>query len=187
MGKSALTDQIALAGIRLAGESLTRAVNDPADTAARDTMSLVALYGGLALGSAGTAAAHAIQYPLGALTHTPHGLGVGALLPYVMRFNLPTRVPEFAQIAQILGSAQQADDEAANAVRGVLAVDELLWSIGIPRSLSEMGLTPADVPRVVQQSLAATRLVQNNPRPLDEDSVTGLVNRAIEGDLEFGV
>ena len=187
VGKSALTDQLALAGIRLAGESLTRAVNDPADTAARDTMSLVALYGGLALGSAGTAAAHAIQYPLGALTHTPHGLGVGALLPYVMRFNLPTRVPEFAQIAQILGSAQQADDEAANAVRGVLAVDELLWSIGIPRSLSEMGLTPADVPRVVQQSLAATRLVQNNPRPLDEDSVTGLVNRAIEGDLEFGV
>lgn len=186
VGKSALTDQLALAGIRLAGESLTRAVNDPTDTNARDTMSLVALYGGLALASAGTAAAHAIQYPLGALTHTPHGLGVGALLPYVMRFNLTTRAPEFAEIAQVLGSAHPAEDEAANAVRGVLAVDELLWSIGIPRSLSEMGLTPADVPRVVKQSLAATRLVQNNPRPMDEESVTGLVNRALDGDLGFG-
>jgi alcohol dehydrogenase class IV len=187
VGKSALTDQLALAGIRLAGESLTQAVNDPADTTARDTMSLVALYGGLALGSAGTAAAHAIQYPLGALTHTPHGLGVGALLPYVMRFNLPTRVAEFAEIAGVLGAAEPGTAESENAVRGVLAVDELLWSIGIPRSLSEMGLAAADVPRVVQQSLAATRLVQNNPRQLDEGSVSGLVHRALAGDLDFDV
>ena len=42
---------------------------------------------------AGTAAAHALQYPVGALTHTPHGVGVGVLLPYVMAFNAPARDP----------------------------------------------------------------------------------------------
>ena len=59
---------------------------------------------GMAINTAGTAGAHAIQSPIGNLTHTPHGFGVAALLPYVMRYNLPARVPEFAAIAAALSA-----------------------------------------------------------------------------------
>ena len=83
---------------------------------------LGATAGGFALGTAGTAAAHAIQYPVGALTHTPHGVGVGALLPYVMEFNRPARVPELAAVAVAMGasprtaSAEDLADEAIDRV-----------------------------------------------------------------------
>ena len=39
---------------------------------------------GLAFSHAGNAAPHALQYLIGAATHTPHGLGVGLLLPYAL-------------------------------------------------------------------------------------------------------
>ncbi|GHJ40915.1 iron-containing alcohol dehydrogenase [Streptomyces sp. TS71-3] len=111
VGKSLLTDTYALAGTELIGRSIVAAVRDGADAAARHDLQLGALYGGLALSTAGTAAAHALQYPIGALTHTPHGVGVGALLPYVMAYNLPARVPEFAQLAAALGCSGDGDGD----------------------------------------------------------------------------
>lgn len=79
IGKSALTDHFALLAIRLLGRSLERACHDGADEEARADVMLAAL-----------AAAHAIQYPVGALTHTAHGLGVATLLPYGWRPSLPS-------------------------------------------------------------------------------------------------
>ncbi len=35
---------------------------------------------------------HALEYPIGALTHCSHGEGNGLLLPHVMQYNLPTRI-----------------------------------------------------------------------------------------------
>lgn len=71
VGKNVLTDSLALDGIRLVGRSLATAYKDPGNVDARGDMMLAALYGGIVLSNAGTAAAHAIQYPVGALTHTP--------------------------------------------------------------------------------------------------------------------
>ena len=51
----------------------------------------------------GTAAAHALQYPIGNLTHTAHGAGVAAILPYVMQFNRPSCAPAYAELATLIG------------------------------------------------------------------------------------
>ena len=75
IGKSALSDHFALLAIRLLGRSLERAYTNGADEDARADVMMGALAAGCAFGTAGTAAAHAIQYPVGALTNTPHGLG----------------------------------------------------------------------------------------------------------------
>ena len=87
IGKSALTDHFALLAIKLLGRSLEKAYRDGADEDARADVMMGALAAGCAFGTAGTAAAHAVQYPVGALTHTPHGLGVATMLPYVMKYN----------------------------------------------------------------------------------------------------
>ncbi len=93
VGKSALTDHFALLAIRLLARSLRRAVENGNDADARADVMMGAMAAGAAFGTAGTAAAHAIQYPIGALTHTAHGLGVAALLPYVMAYNRPVCTP----------------------------------------------------------------------------------------------
>ena len=79
---------------------LRTAVKDGKNIGAREQMMLASLAAGCAFGAAGTAAAHAIQYPVGNETHTPHGMGVALLMPYVMEFNRPTCVVAFAEIGR---------------------------------------------------------------------------------------
>jgi alcohol dehydrogenase len=181
VGKNELTDTYALLGVRLIASSLHRAWSEPDDVGARESMMLGATAGGFALGTAGTAAAHAIQYPVGALTHTAHGIGVGALLPYVMEYNRPARVPELAAVAVAMG----ADAEAAQEDLADEAIDRvatLLASVGIPTTLAELGL-PADQLRwTAEQASGAERLVANNPRPLDVDTLEHIVRAAYSGD-----
>ena len=181
VGKNELTDTFALLGIRLIAGSLRRAFSDPGDIEAREAMMLGATAGGFALGTAGTAAAHAIQYPVGAITHTPHGVGVGVLLPYVMEFNRPARVAELAAVALAMGapSDQAPEDLADQAIDGVAA---LLASVGIPTSLAELGLPPDRLRWTAEQALGAERLVANNPRPLDADTLEHIVRAAHAGD-----
>ena len=59
----------------------------------------------------------ALEYPLGGLTHCSHGAGNGLFLPCVMRFNLPRRERELAQVAEFLGVDTQgkSDRQAAEA------------------------------------------------------------------------
>lgn len=181
VGKNELTDTYALLGVRLIAGSLHRAWSRPDDVEAREAMMLGATAGGFALGTAGTAAAHAIQYPVGALTHTPHGVGVGALLPYVMEFNRPARVPELAAVAVAMGASPDwsAEDLADEAIDRVAA---LLASVGIPTTLADLGL-PADQLRwTAEQASGAERLVANNPRALDVDALEHIVRAAHAGD-----
>ncbi|SED52902.1 iron-containing alcohol dehydrogenase [Ruania alba] len=175
VGKNMLSDHYARWGLGLIGRSLARAVDHPADRQARADVMLAANAGGYALGVAGTAAAHAVQYPVGALTKTPHGVGVGTLLPYVMRLNQSARSAEFAEIGAQLGAETTSDG-------GIDAVTDLLAAIRIPATLAELGVTDADAGYIAERTMRSRRLVDNNPVPLDEVTVRRLVDAAIAGD-----
>jgi alcohol dehydrogenase class IV len=145
-----------------------------------------ALLAGLAFGTAGTAAAHAIQYPVGALTHTPHGAGVAQLMPYVMAFNRPACPAAMAEVARAMGVADDAGEEQLSHT-AVTAVADLFGTIGIPVTLAEMGLAADEIGWVAEQSLAAQRLIKNNPRPLDVAAIETIVGAAFRGDLAQGL
>ena len=179
VGKNVLTDVHALAAITLICQHLRTAVENGKDREARAGVMMAALHAGLAFGTAGTAAAHAIQYPVGALTKTAHGLGVAVLMPYVMAFNRPACAKEFAQIALALGVPP--GDEAALADAAIDAVRELFASIGIPATLKDLGLSDEDLACVPGRSMLAARLVNNNPRLLDEASMALIARAAHEG------
>ena len=103
VGKNAFSDMFALRAITLIGGSLERACADGTDRQASSDMMQGALAAGCAFGTAGTSLAHAVQYPIGALTHTPHGIGVAAMLPYAMSYNRGAAMAEMAEIAIALG------------------------------------------------------------------------------------
>lgn len=186
VGKNVLTDSLALDGIRLVGRSLATAYKDPGNTEARGDMMLAALYGGIVLSNAGTAAAHAIQYPVGALTHTPHGVGVGLLLPFVVRHNFSAIMPQLAQIAEALGRDTKGMDLRSSAIAGVEAIDEIIAAIELPPTLEELGVKESDLARIATLSLNSKRLIDNNPVPLDLDAVSSIVQAAFSGDRTIG-
>jgi alcohol dehydrogenase class IV len=180
VGKNRLSDGFARQAIAALAANLKRAVEDGADLEAREEVMFGALAAALAFGVAGTAAAHAIQYPVGALTHTAHGIGVAALMPYVMEFNRSAVQAEAAEIAHIFDRTGSEEDLAA-AASG--AVADLLMAIGIPSNLAALGLTEDHQDWVAEQALLATRLIKNNPRPLDRRGVSAIVAAALHGDL----
>ncbi|GAA1513259.1 iron-containing alcohol dehydrogenase [Nocardioides humi] len=185
VGKNLLTDTWARQGLRLVRDAFPRLAADPADLGARSDTMLAAFSAGMAINTAGTAAAHALQSPIGALTHTAHGIGVGALLPYVMRFNLPTRVEEFAEVAELLGVVPRGGSAEAAARAGITAVEDLLATIGCPPDLAALGLRPEHVDQVADQALLATRLTANNPRELDREDAVRILERGLAGDRSW--
>jgi alcohol dehydrogenase class IV len=182
VGKNALSDHFALLAICSIWKSLPRAYRNGADIQAREHLMLGALAAGCAFGTAGTAAAHALQYPVGNLTHTAHGAGVAALLPYVMEFNRPFCTGTFAHIARALeiGAAGASDDALSRQL--IDEVASLLAAVGIPRTLKDLGL-PADRQEwTAESAIGITRLVKNNPRPLDLAAMQAITRAAYTGD-----
>jgi alcohol dehydrogenase class IV len=184
-GKNLLADVYARNGLALLNNSLPAVAADPADLAARSDTLFGAYCAGMAINTAGTAGAHAIQSPIGNLTHTPHGFGISALLPYVMRYNLPTRIPEFAEIGRILGVAAPSDCEERQAQSAIERIEVILETLGAPLDLRTLGLDPGSFEFVAKQAMLATRLTANNPRELTIESVVSILERGYEGDRSW--
>ena len=170
-----MSDVLALAAVREIGANLERAVADGDDMEARSGMLFGSLNAGLAFANAGVAAAHALQFAIGAATGTPHGLGTGLMLPYVMAFNRPEREPALAELAAALGAP---DGDA------VAIVHDLGLRIGLPARLADLELArgPArghgragggDHPARRQQPAPAGR------RRLHRDPPRGVARRSI--------
>jgi alcohol dehydrogenase class IV len=181
LGKNLLSDNYALTAIAHIAASLKRAVDNGGDTEAREHLMLGATMAGLAFGTAGTAAAHAVQYPIGAMTHTPHGAGVAVMMPYVMEFNRGHCEGELAEIGKAMGLASSGGvSEQAGAA--IDAVETLFASIGIPKTIADLGIVQSQLGLVAEQAMGSARLIKNNPRPIELASMTMLVDAAFAGD-----
>ena len=177
-GSYPLTRLLAAEAIRLVGRSLVRAYQHPTDQSARDDMALAAMLAGMAFSNSGVAIVHALEYPVGALTHCSHGEGNGLLLPHVMRFNLPECIPQFADIASWLNPsvATHSIEEAAS--QAIEAVISLQQQIGIRPRLRDLGLQADHIPVVAHKAFQIKRLMDVNPRRPSEQDLVSILNAA---------
>ncbi|UIJ44170.1 iron-containing alcohol dehydrogenase [Sphingomonas cannabina] len=180
VGKNVLSDHFARLAVAKIFLFLERAYRDGNDIEAREGLMLAALAAGCAFGTAGTAAAHALQYPVGNLTHTAHGDGVATLLPFVMQFNQPYCIRSFAELARTADLPDAPEEEMSQAF--IDAVADLLGRVGIPRSLAALGLKADQQEFVAENALNAARLVKNNPRPLDLSAMQSITRAAFSGE-----
>jgi alcohol dehydrogenase len=170
-GRFEATDALAERAVSLCGRHLRDAVYQPKNMAAREGMLLAALLAGMAFSSAGLGAAHALQYPVGALTHTPHGLGTGLLLPYVVAYLLPANPRGFAAIARMLGEEEKPE-------RCVDAIQKLKSDIGIPMRLRDLGVREEQLRPMAEQGIGYQRLLRMSPRPLSVDALEEILTQA---------
>ncbi|HEX5782350.1 MAG TPA: iron-containing alcohol dehydrogenase, partial [Solirubrobacteraceae bacterium] len=170
VGKNLLSDALAQTAAGHIVRNLVRAVEDGSDLEARTGMLYGSLLAGIAFGNSGVSAAHALQFPLGAATHTSHGLGTGVLLPYVMEFNRPARPAEMAALSSLMGGD------------AVSHVHALGLRIGLPASLAEVGVARSDLRAMAEAAVGFKRLVDNNPVPLDADALEAILDAAWHGE-----
>jgi len=181
IGANRLSSVYALEAVDALGSSLVAAYRDGTDRTARRNNSYGATMAGIAFGNAGVHLGHAIQYPLGALTKTPHGMGTGMLLPHVMRACLPFRSERLAEIAEVLSPGVVGSAEA-RAQHGIDRVTDICRAIGLPASLREMGVAAGDLDDIVEKSIGITRLAGNAPFEVTFERVQSIVRSAFHGD-----
>jgi alcohol dehydrogenase class IV len=169
-GSYPLTRLLAAEAIRLIGQWLVRACHHPKDVAARDSLALASMLAGMAFSNSGVGVVHALEYPIGAMTHCSHGEGNGLLLPHVMRYLLPTCKTQLADIARWLGADVHGQNITGCASMAIACVQELQVAIGIHTQLRQLGLNRDLLPQVASKALDIKRLMDTCvPLPTHSD------------------
>jgi alcohol dehydrogenase len=106
---------------------------------------------------------------------------VALLMPYVMDFNREACVPEFARIALAMGAEREGRSDEDLSREAVDRVAALFGTVGIPRTLADLGVPEDRLDWVAEQSATVQRLVNNNTRALGVAELTAIIRAAFAG------
>ena len=193
---SPYTDAFCMQAMHLILDALPTAYADGSNLAARTSMANAATIAGLAFSNAFVGVNHALAHAVGARFGIAHGRANAIFLPHVLRYNasLPSKfmpapassayvAPEkYAQAAWILGLGGR--DEDARRERLFARVDALLQTVGMPRSLAELGIDRETFDAALPQlALAAfdDPSMRTNPRIPLLTELTDLLVAGYEG------
>ncbi|OED46356.1 alcohol dehydrogenase [Rhodobacteraceae bacterium (ex Bugula neritina AB1)] len=165
-----MSQGIALEGMRLVKDYLPRAYADGTDIEARAQMMSAAAMGATAF-MKGLGAIHAMSHPIGAHFNTHHGTTNAVCMPAVLEFNAPAIADRFDTAAAYLGIEGGFDGFRS-------FVQNLNDSLGIPRKLSDLGVTQAAIPDLVKGAVIDPSC-GGNPIELTEENLTGLFKAAL--------
>jgi alcohol dehydrogenase class IV len=165
-----MSQGIALEGMRLVKDYLPRAYADGTDIEARAQMMSAAAMGATAF-MKGLGAIHAMSHPIGAMFNTHHGTTNAVCMPAVLDLNAPEISARFDQAAAYLNISGGFDGFRA-------FVQEFNDSLGIPRKLADLGVTPDAIPQLVKGAITDPSC-GGNPVTLTEENLTQLFNKAM--------
>lgn len=160
-----MSQGIALEGMKLVIDNLPRAYADGNDIDARANMMSAAAMGATAF-QKGLGAIHAMSHPIGAVFGTHHGTTNAVCMPVVLDLNEPLIRDRFDLAASYLGI-----DGGYDGFRTF--VQEFNDSFGIPRTLSEMGVTADRIDDLVAMALEDPSC-GGNPVTLTADNLKAL-------------
>ncbi len=178
LGTNRFTQDLALTAIRNIYSNLAECVLNGDDLRAREAQSYGSMTAGMAFSMSGTAGVHAMAYPLGGQYHVPHGEANTALLRWVMEYSLEGCEDKFIPIAEAMGlwsGGMTAGDAANAALSGIVELGE---KIGVKTRLREFGIPREAASEMAEAALREVRLMSNNPRPLDFESVKAIYEKA---------
>jgi len=164
------SDMFALESMRLISGSIQEAYHHGENLKARENMLVGAMYGGMALTSAGTAAVHAMAYPLGGKYKISHGVANSMLLPHVTAFNADHIIDRLEHVARAIGLAG-AHTKQELAERVIHQIEEWTADLHIPQQLKAFGVSKEDVPALAQAASEVKRLMDNNPKPMSVSDI----------------
>ncbi len=192
---SPYTDAFCVQAVRLILDALPAAVADGHDLEARTAMLNAATLAGLAFSNAFVGLNHALAHAVGGAFDIPHGRANGIFLPRVLRYNaaLPSKfmpAPGYTSYVApekygLLGRVVLGGHlDGQSRTRLFEAVDELLDTLGMPRSLKEAGVDEAEfTARLPELAMAAFEdmTIRTNPRMPLVSEITELLRESYAG------
>ncbi len=164
--KNPLSQSYAFAAIRLITTFLPKAVLEGGNHEYRLAMSNAATMAGIAFSNSMVGLVHAIGHAIGGVAHVPHGIAMAILLPHVMKFNLETLKPAYAELLLPLAGAEiyattPKEERAQKAIEFVTAFIKQFESVGLPTKLSDAKVTEDQFDAIAQTAINDGAIVVN--------------------------
>lgn len=160
-GYHPMADGIALEGARMCSEHLLTAYNEPGNIEARTAMLAASMMGAVAF-QKGLGITHSLAHPLSTVCDLHHGLANAIMIPHAMRFNAAVVPKRIERLAQTVGAGNSVDDFVDWLI-------ELREKLGIPNTLSEVGVTQDHLDALVDYAFADVCHASNPRSPEKSD------------------
>ncbi|WP_027857315.1 iron-containing alcohol dehydrogenase [Marinobacterium jannaschii] len=170
-----MADGIALEAIRLIRENLPKAVEDGGNLEARLQMLVASTMGATAF-QKGLGAMHALAHTIGGIYNAHHGLLNAILMPYVLYANRGAITPITLRCCDYLGLEQRSFDCFLS------WIIDLRTTVGIPHSLSEIGIDRYDPDRIGRMAVLDPSAA-GNPVSFSAQQYSSICRNAILGVL----
>ncbi len=161
--RTPITDATAIKAIEIIAKSLPIAVTHGHDIDARENMIYGEFMAGMAFNNSGLGLVHAMAHQLGSLYKLSHGILNAVLLPYVSKFNAEACPERYVDIGLAMGLDMAGVPQRLAAKKTCDAIKNLANAVGIPPSLTGLGVKEKDFPLLAEhamQDLCST----TNPR-----------------------
>ena len=178
-----LSKELSLSATKKIYGFLKRAVHDGKDREARYNVALGSLLAGMAFSMAGTAAVHALAYPLGGEFHIPHGVANTVMLRHVLEYNMPGNEKLYREMAEAMtvvgGNGNvSCQSDSVEPFRVIDFVIELAEAIDVPTQLRDLEIPKDAIPRMAEAAFREKRLLGNNPKRLSVDDIRIIYEKA---------
>ncbi|WP_209427210.1 iron-containing alcohol dehydrogenase [Pararhodobacter sp. SW119] len=161
-----MSEGIALEGMRLVMENLSRVYHRPDDLEARAHMMSAAAMGAVGF-QKGLGAIHALSHPIGAVFNTHHGTTNAVVMPWVLDFNREVIEAKIGRMAAYLGIDGGFDGFRAR-------IMEMRAEFAIPEHLTALGIDAGRIDELTEMALADPT-AGANPRKMAKENTRALL------------
>lgn len=156
-----VSDEITEAIMRNVIRNIREVIKNPEDVNVRSELmwdSSLAECGLLKLGKITDFQAHQIEHQLGAYTDCNHGQGLAIIHPKLYRHIYKENISKFARFAVEVWKVDSKDlSEEGIAEKGIEELDKFIKEIGLPTTLTEIGITDKNMLKQVADSSNITK------------------------------
>jgi alcohol dehydrogenase class IV len=190
-GANPYSDIACIEAIRMIGNNLVQAVNDPQDHN-YEALMFAGMLAGIGFGNAGCHLPHAMSYAVAGQVKdyhapgweqdhamVPHGIAVIVNSPAVFEVTGSACPDRHIAAARSFGSdIKDVDEEDAGSLLAQRVTD-LMKATGIPNGLTGVGYTEDDLENLTDGAIPQQRLIDNAPLPINRDQLRGLFKKAL--------
>lgn len=173
----------AIQAIKMIGENLTKAYFVGTDIESREKMLVGSMIAGVAFSQSLLGNVHAISHTFGGVFNIPHGIANAALLPFVMKYNLPACAEQYKDIAIALGVDVSGLSTRLAAEKAIEIVIQMNQSMNIPPNIKDLGVSLDYLPKLVTDSMRSGNVLRN-PRLTKAEDIQLIIEKAYYGALD---
>ena len=167
-----LTDRMSIEAMKLIGKYLVAVYEGRKEEDAWDAITWASTLGGMVINAAGVTLPHGMEHPASGLKDIVHGRGLAALTPVITEASIKGAPEKYAVISQCLGGKDETDC--------VDTIRKLLEKLELTTTLSEQGITEADIPWMSENCFKVSSAgIANHPVAFSKEEIQKLYRKAL--------